>query len=179
MLMYMQNQEGINSFNDFAKKLTDEYDSVVKMGFQTINNVPIQRGNKTSMETFVNLACQKALTVREGNHTFIDDVGNAIKFYWTGAMLMTPNPPVTPAQFAISNLSSTKAVVSNPGQWSPIGPTSPIDDSNLFLDMLVAGIQSHLPTIEFLYETISSYPSIPAPIIAPGILQAKGYTIPQ
>ena len=179
MLRYMQNQEGIDSFDDFANKLTTEYDFAVKRGFQTINNIPIQTGNTQSMETFVKIACQSALNVREGNHTFIDDIGKAIVMYWTGATLISGIPPVIPATGSIQNISTNSASVMIPGQWSPIGPTSPTDDSGLFLDMLLAGIQSHLPTVEFLYNTISLYPSVPAPIPAPGILQAKGYTIPQ
>ena len=38
LLRYMQNQSGINKFEDFAEKLTSEYDLLIKSGFQTINN---------------------------------------------------------------------------------------------------------------------------------------------
>jgi hypothetical protein len=178
MLRYMQNQEGIESSDDFAAKLTSEYDLCIKRGFQTINNIPLQKGNTQSMESLAKIACQISLTVQEGNHTFIDDLGKAIVMYWTGATLVTGIPPIIPAVGAISNITTTAASVTKPGQWSAIGPTSPIDDTNIFLDTLLAGIQSHLPTVEFLYSTISMYPSVPAPIVAPGILQSTGYTIP-
>ena len=177
MLRYMQNQEGIQSSDDFATTLTNEYDLMVKRGFQTINNIPVQTGNKQSMESLAKIACKIALTVRSGNHTFIDDLGKAIVMYWTGATLVIPAPPpITPAIGALANVASVKAFVSNPGQWSPIGPTPPIDDSNIFLDTLIGGIQSHLLTIEFFYETVSIYPTSPIPL--PGILQSTGYTIP-
>jgi len=178
MLNFMQNQEGIQSSDDFATKLTNEYDLVVKTGFQTINNIPVQTGNKQGMEALAKIACKQALSVQEGNHTFIDDLGKAIVNYWTGTTLVTGIPPVIPAIGSIANITTTAASVTNPGQWSPIGPTSPNDDTNIFLDMLLAGIQSHLPTVEFIYNTISLYPSVPAPIPAPGILQSTGYTIP-
>lgn len=178
MLRYMQNQEGIQSEDDFASKLTTEYDLCVKRGFQTINNIPVQTGNVKSMESLAKIACKTALTVREGNHTFIDDLGKSIIMYWTGTTLITGIPPIIPALGSISNVTTTAASVTNPGQWNPIGPTSPINDSNIFLDTLLAGIQSHLPTIQFLYSTVSIYPSVPSPIVAPGILQSTGYTIP-
>ena len=178
MLRYMQNQQGINSSDDFATKLTNEYDLMVKRGFQTINNIPVQTGNKQSMESLVKIACQISLTVQSGNHTFIDDIGNAIILYWTGTTLVTGIPPVIPAIGSISNITTTAASVSNPGQWTPVGSTPPNNDSNIFLDMLLVGIQSHLPTIQFLYNTISLYPTLPVPTPAPGILQSTGYTIP-
>lgn len=178
MLLYMQNQDGIQSSDDFAKKFVSEYDQCVKRGLQTVNNIPIQKGNTKSMESLAKLACQMALQVREGNHTFIDDLGKSIIMYWTGATLVSGIPPIIPATGSISNITTNSATVTIPGQWSPIGPTPPTDNTNQFLDMLIAGIQSHLPTIEFLYNTISLYPSVPAPIPAPGILQAKGFTIP-
>lgn len=177
MLMYMQNQDAIQSSDDFAAKLVSEYDQAVRRGFQTINNIPIQKGNNQAMESLAKIACNTALQVQEGNHTFIDDLGKAILMYWTGATLTTGIPPVIPAVGSISNITTTAASVTVPGQWSPIGPTSPTDDTNQFLDMLLAGIQSHLPTIEFIYNTVSLYPSVPSPIPAPGVLQSKGFTI--
>jgi len=179
MLRFMQNQEGIESSDDFADKFVSEYDLMVKRGFQTINNVPIQMGNTETMKTFCRIATQTALSVREGNHTFIDDLGNAIVFYWSGATLITGIPPVIPAVGSYQNITTTNASVINPGTWTPIGPTSPINDSNIFLDTLLAGIQSHLPSIQFLYNTISLYPSVPPTPPAPGVLTSNGYTIPQ
>lgn len=178
MVSYMQNQNGIDSSDDFAEKITNEYDLMIKSGFQTVNNVPLQSGNKKSMESFVKIACQSALSKTEGQHNFIDDIGKSIIQYWLGAKLIVGIPPVIPAVGAIQNISTSDVLVINPGQWSPFGPTPPTDDINIFLDILIAGIQSHLPTIQFLYNTTSLYPSIPAPVPAPGILQATGYTIP-
>ena len=45
LLRYMQNQPGIKQFEDFAEKLTSEYDLLIKSGFQTINNNKIISGN--------------------------------------------------------------------------------------------------------------------------------------
>lgn len=178
MLSYMQNQDGVESSDDFAEKITNEYDLVVKSGFQTVNNVPLQSGNKKSMESFIKIACQSSISKTQGQHNFIDDIGKAITQYWLGAKLIVGIPPVIPAVGAIQNITTSDVIVINPGQWTPIGPTPPTNDTNIFLDILIAGIRSHLPTIQFLYNTTSLYPSIPAPILGPGILQATGYTIP-
>jgi hypothetical protein len=178
MLRFMQNQEGLGSSDDFASKLTSEYNILIKSGFQTINNVPLQTGNTQGMESFIKLACLKASSIQEGQHNFLDDVGNGIINYWLNATLIVGIPPVIPAIGSIANITTTSTLVISPGQWTPIGPLSPNNDSNIFLSQLIAGIQSHLSTIQFLYNTISLYPSVPAPITAPGILQSTGYTIP-
>ena len=59
---YMTNQDGIGSFGDFAKKITQEYDLAIKRGFQTVNSIPISAGNTAGMENLVNIACTVALS---------------------------------------------------------------------------------------------------------------------
>lgn len=51
----------------------------------------------------------------------------------------------------------------------------PTDNSEIFLDQLIASIKSHLPTIQGVYLTTSLSP---AGVPIPGIVQWKGYTIP-
>jgi putative chitinase len=51
----------------------------------------------------------------------------------------------------------------------------PTDNSEVFLDQLIASIQTHLPTIEGIYMTTSLYP--PAMTPGPGIVKWIGYTI--
>lgn len=183
MLRYMANQDGIGSSDDFATKLTNEYDILIRSGFQTINNIPLQSGNKKGMESLIKLACKKASTIQSGQHNFIDDVGNGIVNYWVGATLIPGlPPPVIPAIGSIVNVSTVSASAINPGQWTPIGTTPPNLDSNIIVSQLIAGIQSHLPKIQFLYNTISLYPSplVPPPggLPGPGILQSTGFTVP-
>jgi len=178
MLRYMSNQDGIGSSDEFASKLTNEYDILIRSGFQTINNVPLQSGNKQGMESLLKLACTKASTIQSGQHNFVDDVGLGIVNYWLGASLMIGIPPIIPAIGSIQNITTTSASVINPGQWTPIGTTPPNLDSNIILSQLIAGIQSHLPKIQFLYNTVSLYPSVPVPTPAPGILQSTGFTVP-
>jgi hypothetical protein len=51
----------------------------------------------------------------------------------------------------------------------------PTDNSEVFLDQLIASIKRHLPTIQGIYLTSSLSP---AGVPIPGIVQWKGYTIP-
>ena len=52
----------------------------------------------------------------------------------------------------------------------------PTDNSEVFLDQLIASIQSHLPTIKGTYITTSLYPPLMTP--GPGAVPFVGYTIP-
>lgn len=174
---YMTNQNGIGSYADFAKKITQEYDMCIKRGFQTVNSIPIAAGNTAGMEAMVNTACTIAISKTGGLHTFGDDIGKAVVVYWTGATLIVGIPPVIPASGAVSNITTTAAVCLNPGSWTPMGPLNPIDDSMNFLNRLAGSMQSHLPTTTHMYSTISIYPGAPPPV-APGVLISPGYTVP-
>lgn len=178
MFSYMNRPKSIDSYNDFAQKLTDEYDQCMRRGTQTINQIPLQTPNKSLMLTLVTLACSKALSVKKGQHTFIDDIGKGCVGYWTGATLMTGIPPIIPAIGAIQNITTTSAFTINPGTFPPVGPLFPTTDINVFLDRLIMAMQIHLTTISGLYITISMYPGFPLVPPAPGILTWTGFTIP-
>lgn len=178
MLSYMQNQPGIESGDAFAEKITQEYDKLVKMGFQTLNNVRIDKGNVASMEMQLKMACQSALSKTEGQHTFLDDVGKGIVAYWQGAQLSLTIPPTIPAPGGIVNLQLMTAIIENPGTAPVVGPLSPNDDSNIMVNQLAGMIQQHAPTISGKYFTMTLYPAVPAPTPLPGVLPFSGWTIP-
>ena len=177
MMSYMENQNGIKAYPEFAKKITSEYDMCIRRGLQTVNNIPIQTPNIALMQTLVTLACSISLTKLDGKHTFADDIGKGVLGYWTGATLVVGIPPIIPAPGSMLNVSTTAAIVTSPGTWSPVGPLSPTDDSGQFLDKLITSMVSHLPTIQGLYMTMSLYPAAP-PFIAPGVLPWTGFTVP-
>ena len=177
MLGYMENQDGIKAFPEFAKKITQEYDMCIRRGYQTINFIPIQTPNIALMETLVTLACTTALGKQKGKHIFADDIGKGVLGYWTGATLVTGIPPIIPAVGSMLNISTTAAMVTTPGKWTPVGPLTPTDDSGIFLDLLIASMVIHLTTIQGLYITISLYPGAP-PFVAPGVLTWTGFTVP-
>jgi hypothetical protein len=178
MLLYMQNQQGIDSYESFATRLTNEYDSLIRRGAQTVNNVPIQRGNKQLMEELMNLALLKGLQQREGLHDVLNDIGKSMVGYWTGATLSQIPTPLTPATGAVQNISTTSAVVTNPGKFPNLGPSIPTSDSEQFLNQLINGMKIHLLSIEGVYNTISIYPGAPVTPPAPGFLQWRGFQIP-
>ena len=178
MLSYMQNQGSIDSYNDFATKLTTEYDMAVRSGFQTINNIPLAKDNKKLMESMVKLACATSLTKTEGKHNFIDDIGKGVIGYWTGATLVTGIPPIIPATGAVQTLTSFSAFVTNPGTFPKVGLLIPTDDSSVFLDRLIQAMQQHITTIQGMYITLSMYPGFPLIPPAPGIRTFTGFTIP-
>ena len=178
MLAYMENQDGIQAYGDFANKLTTEYDLAIRRGFQTINNVTILKPNTELMNTMVNIALTRALQIREGRHDIINQIGKGIVGYWTGATLNLSPPPIIPASGTIQNISTTAALVSNPGTFPTISPQIPSSDSATFIDQLILGIQIHLLSIEGVYNTISLYPGFPTVPPAPGILLWKGFSVP-
>lgn len=182
MSLWMQSPDKLatgnaESYEDFATKLTEEYDLAVRRGFQTINLVRISKGNTELMKSLIIVACLKSLSVQSGRHTFVDDIGKAVVGYWTGARLQSGLPPLIPAIGAIRNISTIYAFCTSSGTWSPFGPTDPTDDSETFLDILISSMQIHLTTLQFIYFTLSIYPG---PILppAPGILPAVSYFIP-
>lgn len=179
MLRYMQNPDSISSSDDFAKKITNEYDLCIKRGFQSfIDAIPLSKGTKPGMESLIKIAHAKAMAKRSGNHNFIDDIGKGVVVYWTGAQLMTPMPPVTPATGAIQNVLTTSAPVISPGTWVPVGPIpGPNTDTNIFLDILISAMKQHLTTISGMYMTMSLYPTFPPTPPAPGVLPFTGYTV--
>jgi len=177
MMAYMQNQDGIKDFKDFAKKITQEYHMCIQRGVQLANNVPIQKGNTSLMESLVTIACMTALGKQSGTHTFADDIGKAVVGYWTGSTLILM-PPLIPAPGSLVNVSSTSAMCTSPGTWTPVGPNPPTDDSGMFLNILVAGMMTHVLTPQFMYSTVSLYPGPTGPTPAPGVVLGTGFSIP-
>ena len=178
MLLYMQNQSGIKKLEDFGTKLTNEYDMAVRRGYQTINNVSVQKPNKDLMETMVNLAGFMALQKQSGLHDIINQIGKGVEMYWIGATLYHFPTPIIPATGAYQNIMTTSAMVTDPGEFPDLGQQYPTNDSGQFLDMLIMGMTIHLLTIKGMYNTISLYPGFPQVPPAPGIVQWTGYTIP-
>jgi len=178
IISYMRNQKGIEEYQDFSTKFIQEYDSLIKRGQQSFNFVRIDVGGVDLAELNTNISCQSALSITEGPHTFLDDVGNAILAYWQSAQLSLASPPSIPATGAILNLQLTGAIITNPGVITPPGPLQPTDDSEIFVDKLVNMIRSHLFTVEGIYFTLSLYPTFPPTPPAPGVLNFKGWTIP-
>ena len=105
MLSYMQNQNGIKSYEDFAKKLTQEYDAACKRGFDTVNGIVVSKGNTELMETILKGVLASALQQPSGEHPIITNLGKAFVGYWTGAQMSLSPPPIIPSPGAVLNIS--------------------------------------------------------------------------
>lgn len=175
MKRYMENQTGIEKYQDWTDKFVSEYDGAVKRGFDSINTpIKVQKGNTQSMKSLCNIACMNGVN---GADTFYNDIGKAIVMYWTGATMSLFPPPITPAPGAIQNLVTNTAPVTTPGNWAP-GQFRPTDSVDMFLNKLISGINKHLRTVGGIYFTTSLYPAAP-PFTAPGVVNWTGYMIPQ
>ena len=109
MSLWMQTPDKLatgnaESYQDFADKLTAEYDIAVKSGYQTINLVRVSKGNTELMKSLITIACLTALNKQEGKHNFIDEIGKAVLGYLTGCQLTSGIPPLLPAFGAMSNV---------------------------------------------------------------------------
>jgi len=178
MLMYMENQGGIKSHVDFAKKLTMEYDMAIRRGYQIVNSVSVAKPNTDMMIAMVSLAGTLALQKKDGLHHIINDIGKGCVGYWTGATLNNFPTPIMPAIGAFQNILTTSTMVSKPGQFPDMKNQSPTTNSGTFLDMLIMAMTIHLSTIEGYYFTTSLYPGFPILPPAPGIVMWTGYIVP-
>ena len=120
MLSYMQNQNGIGSYGDFAKKLTQEYDAACKRGFDSINSgILVQKGNTELMEASLNSILANALQQSSGEHPIITNMGQAFISYWTGAQMSITPPPLIPSPGSVSNIAQLSNAITHPGIWQP------------------------------------------------------------
>ena len=69
-------------------------------------------------------------------------------------------------------------MVTNPGKWPKVPFELPTKSCLTFLESFVMFAKIHLFTLQGMFMTTSLYPSVPAPIPAPGVVNWVGYTIP-
>jgi hypothetical protein len=126
MLSYMRNQSAIGSKEDFAKKLVLEYDSLIKRGHDTINNITLSKGNTELMESVLNGILNTAYQQASGEHAIITNLGPAFQAYWTGAnmnLFPPPKPTVTPAGVMLHITQVTNSIT-NTGEWGVVDTTN-------------------------------------------------------
>jgi hypothetical protein len=115
--------EGIQTLDEIAELYATEYDAAIKRGGDTINHIPIVKGNVDSMKELFKLAFQQGAS----STTPYDLVGNMDKgvlAYWQSAELNKAPIPVIPAVGSTINVSITYATCTNPGQWTPGAPAT-------------------------------------------------------
>ena len=132
MLSYMQNQKNIGSKEDFAKKLVQEYDALIKRGFDTQNGIKLEQGNTKLMETTLVGVLNVAFQQKSGEHAIITNLGTAFKSYWSGATMSLISPPTPTIIPPTIHIAQTSNFITNPGIWNPtdvtIIPPKPIKE---------------------------------------------------
>lgn len=120
----------IQSKEELSQFLTLEYDVLIRSGNQLLTGFGVLNGNTTLMEQTLNGAFNKNLNSNSTPSTILDDMGQAIISYWTGAQLIPGAPPILPSLGSINNITTTSAIVTNPGKWVTI-PLPPFPDNGV------------------------------------------------
>lgn len=173
-----QTQNGMDNIDDVASIWANEYDSCVKRGFDFLNQIPIQNGNKELAESLFKIALLTGSTSTSPSFSLVNEFGKGVVAYWGGAIMKNFPIPLIPAPGSIQNISVTSNNVINPGSWTPLPPIPPNNSASLMIDQFVVAATTHLLSVGGIINTISLYPSAPSPIPAPGLISWTGYTIP-
>ena len=83
MLAFMLNQPSITAKEQFTKKMVEEYDALIKRGFDSVNGITLQEGNTALMEQVMNGVLETAFQQSSGEHAIITNMGKAFQAYWT------------------------------------------------------------------------------------------------
>ena len=173
---FLENVDSVDSTERVSKKITQEYDLCMRRGFDTLNGIPIQKGNTELMKSLLLVSLNSGL-LNKSNFDFIGSLGPAITAYWTGAIMSTLPIPILPAPGSISNILVVSNNIVNPGTWTPNPPLLPTKSKTLFTDLFVFAATTHLQTVSGIITTTSLYPPFGTP--APGVIFWTGYTVPQ
>ena len=176
MYFFMKFPPSDRSPEDFASKLTREYDSLIKRGGETLSKVSVNQGNTDLMEQLVNLALIKQSFTEDD--TMLDDIGEAIKGYWLGATFNNFPIPLVPAPGSFQNQTLDNTFLTNIGTWQPSGVMIKSNSVLPFINKLIQFIKLHLLTLQGQFLTTSLYPGFPQVPPAPGVLPWQGYIIP-
>jgi len=110
----------VSSIEYVADVYAKEYDACVKRGGDSINRIPILKGNIEGMKTAFIRALNTGLSSTDA-YDLTGAMGEGVKIYWTGATLVTPTPPlITATQAAagaVANITANSNYVSVVGQW--------------------------------------------------------------
>jgi hypothetical protein len=112
MLSYMRNQRAIGSKEDFAAKLVQEYDALIKRGYDTVNGIKLQQGNPQLMYNTLVGVLNTAFQQSSGEHAILTNMGKAFQAYWVGVgeLNLTPAEPVDEIQVDEEDKEESAAV---------------------------------------------------------------------
>lgn len=174
---FLDSPVGTKDSSQFINTLTNEYDILMRFGFQTTNpQIRVVRGNTELMKTLLkqqlasNLISTKPIKL-------VERLGVGMRGYWQGAQLTVGIPPIIPAPGGISNITTNSVLVTNTGVFKFPSKQLPVSGAGSFISQLVLGIRQHIRTISGLYFTTTLYPAVPTPFAAPGVVPWSGYSV--
>ena len=115
--------EGISTLDEIAELYASEYDAAIKRGGDTINHIPLMKGNTDAMKQLFKAAFQQGMN-STGPYDLVGNMGNGVLAYWQAAELNKSPIPLIPAVGSTLNISITSAVCTIPGQWQPAAPST-------------------------------------------------------
>jgi hypothetical protein len=118
ILRYANNPNSLQDIDTVAKIWAREYDAAIKRGFDTVNLITIKRGNLEILEQLIKVALRKGLLSNQP-YDLVGEMGNAVRAYWSGAIMNEIPIPLVPAVGATSNITVIANIVVNPGTWAP------------------------------------------------------------
>lgn len=174
ILRLSDNPNSIPTIDTVAKAYATEYDACIKRGGDSVNRIPVKKGNVETMELFFKAALSKGLIQTIG-YDIVGEMGQGVIAYWSGAVLEKSPVPLMPAIGATVNVSVESDVVLIPGVWKPPLFIPPSTDTKNVIDMFILYAQSHLLTVGGIITTKSLYPPLATP--GPGIINWTGYSV--
>lgn len=132
VLKVVSQPENINNIDLVAETYAKEYDACMRRGGDTINKIPIVKGDVKKMKDLFKAALQRGLSSTVP-YDLVGEMGKGVIAYWTDAQLLTlVAPVVTLAQIAVgatANILATRNAVINPGIWRGANSKPPIDQN--------------------------------------------------
>jgi hypothetical protein len=173
---------GIEDAEELAAFISLQYDLLIKSGFQTVNQVPIVRGNSLLLTATIYAVLNITKESTKLPSDIVGDIAKCLPNYWIGASLpslATPPiiqpTPIVPAPPLATNIQTISSFVSNTGVVPESPPLPPSDSPKSLVENLSAVILTHLATLEFDYiiQGIT-----PLGIVGIGTLKGIGFTVP-
>ena len=163
ILRYANDPKSLKDTEDIARVWATEYDAAIKRGYDNVNLVSVKQGNVDLMTELLKIAFDRGLTSKQP-YDLVGAMGDAVKAYWSGALLNEFPIPIVPAPGSTSNIATTTNIVLNVGIWPPqiIIPSVDASAAELSEEQLSASIVASLdglPIGEATGEALQSTPT--------------------
>ena len=115
ILLVANNPQSIPNTDVVAETYATAYNTAVKSGGDTVNKIPLKKGNLQSMQTLFKAALDKGVTMK-GPYDLVAEMGAGVKSYWNAADMQL----IIPITFATNGSENTQVItnkVTDAGIW--------------------------------------------------------------